>query len=654
MQLRERGVALIAALMATVVMAGIATLLVSRTINEINHSRDNAAIVQSLLLARAGANIGSALLQTEVQTRLSNIVTVTSSTTGRWSFGAGAGDQPTAASVTTALNPVAAQLQASVDTLLCSQVINLGGGSARLRLHFTATACGLPLPSDTRLPAGRFVEGLPRTGGGNPASEQTYAIPFVLVATGRLGADFQRNIVIQGEYRFRVGRSSFARYAYFTNIDVMQGGTQLWFTGDTLIDGPTHTNAHFSFFRNPWFGGEVTTAGCLTPATDGSRCNSATTPGGIFFGENRGNIVLDTAMAPNAQRPSYTNPSGTHAPSFTQGVDWRASFVPLPQNNQDQRAAARGTGRPDVGLFLQIPQRHCTNPRRQCNYPLHQLELRAGDANGNPPTRNAQGNWVPTATHQHIEVCWRNPAGVNICERYRFDANRVLQRLDTGRSPPQWVIEDSRPFNGVIFVPGEVERLRGPSRVTAANPDTAPPALASFAEITVAADDDIRITGDLRYESPPCSGRPVRHPTTGIVTPAVCNNLGARNVLGVFSQDGDVLVGNHATDPSLRAPNDVHVHAVLMSGQGVVQVERFNQGAARGDFVLLGGKIQNNRGAFGTFNSTTGAMLTGYNRIYTYDQRLRLGTAPPFFPTTGQDGVRSVIAFSFGQREQLY
>ncbi len=641
MQLRERGVALIAALIATVVMAGIATLLVSRTINEISHSRDNAAIVQSLLLARAGANVGAALLQTEVSGRLSSIVGITSSTTGRWSYGSCSGNQPqpTPASVAAALsgvNGVAAQLQASVDALLCPQVIDLGGGSARLRLHFTATACGEPLPSDTRLPAGRFVEGVPRVGHG-PAGLQTYAIPFALVATGRLGADFQRNIVIQGEYRFDVGRASFARYAYFTNIDVMQDGRELWFTGDTIIDGPTHTNAHFSFFRNPWFGGGVTTAGCLRPSADGQRCTGATRPGGIFFGVNGGQIVRDTAMRPDAQRPSYINRFGTHAPEFTRGVDWRADFIPLPQNAQDQRAAARGTGRPDAGLYFDDD--------------LHRLELWAADANGDPLTRNAQGDWVPAASFQYVRAC--EEAAAASCRLFRVDANRVLQeqvREPDGRV--RWVTQP-RPFNGMIYVEGRVDRLLGPSRATPANPATAPPAVASFAEITVATEDDIRITGDLRYESPPCAGRPVRNPN-GTVTPADCSNLGARNILGVFSQGGDVLIGNHATDASRRAPDNVHVHAVLMSGRGVIQVERFNQPAARGDFVLLGGMIQNNRGAFGTFNASTGRMLTGYNRIYTYDQRLRLGTAPPFFPTTGLDGVRSVIAFSFGQREQLY
>jgi hypothetical protein len=629
---RERGIALVTALIVMVVMAGITTLLVSRTINEMHHSRDNAAIVQSLLLARAGANIGSALLQTEVSSRLNNIVMATSSTTGRWSYGSGSGDQPTPASVTTALSNVAARLQAEVDTLLCPQVINPpgSGGSARLRLHFTATACGVPLPGDVRLPAGRFVEGVPRTGGGQ-AGLQTYAIPFVMVATGRLGADFQRNIVIQGEYRFQVGRTSFARYAYFTNIDAMQDGRDIWFTGDTLIDGPTHTNSHFRFFRNPWFGGEVTTAGCSNPSIDGQRCEGTTTPGGIFFGENRGRVIRDVNIRPDAQRPSYTNRFGTHAPNFTQGVDWRAPFVPLPQNAQDQRAAALGINRPDTGLFFDDD--------------LHQLELWAADANGNPLARDAQGNWTPAATHQYIRAC----EDVTDCRLFRIDANRVLQERN---QQGQWV-PAPRPFNGMIFVNGRVDRFLGPVRGSAADPETAPPALASFAEITVAAESSIRITGDLRYERPPCTGRPVRN-RDGTVTPADCNNLGVRNILGVFSQGGNVLVGNHATDASQRAPDHIHVHAALMSGRGVIQVERWNQGVPRGDFVLIGSKIQNHRGVFGTFNPSTGRMMTGYNRIYTYDQRLRLGVAPPFFPTTGLDGVRSVIAFSFGQREQLY
>ena len=157
-------------------------------------------------------------------------------------------------------------------------------------------------------------------------------------------------------------------------------------------------------------------------------------------------------MVPDQQRPSYTNRFGTHAPSFTAGVDWRAPFIALPQNAQDQRAAARGTGRPDTGLYFDDG--------------LHRLELWAADANGNPLTR-VGGNWVPEATFQYIRAC----EDATDCRLFRIDANRVLQERN---HRGQWVT-DPRPFNGVIYVDGRVDRFTGPSRGSAANPDTAPP-----------------------------------------------------------------------------------------------------------------------------------------------------------------------------------
>jgi len=69
---------------------------------------------------------------------------------------------------------------------------------------------------------------------------------------------------------------------------------------------------------------------------------------------------------------------------------------------------------------------------------------------------------------------------------------------------------------------------------------------------------------------------------------------------------------------------------------------------------LLGGIIEYFYGAFGMFDSRTGNPTSGYDRKFTYDQRMSLGVEPPFFPTVTQDGVRNVTLFSFGQREQVY
>ncbi|WP_253704780.1 HAD hydrolase family protein, partial [Thermus scotoductus] len=48
-------------------------------------------------------------------------------------------------------------------------------------------------------------------------------------------------------------------------------------------------------------------------------------------------------------------------------------------------------------------------------------------------------------------------------------------------------------FNGVIFATGRIHSLQGPQRTNATDPATAPPALAEFAQITVAAREAIRL-----------------------------------------------------------------------------------------------------------------------------------------------------------------
>src|SRR5690606_40917049 len=82
---------------------------------------------------------------------------------------------------------------------------------------------------------------------------------------------------LQGEYRFTGGRLPLGQLAVVTNVHKSNaGGSAVWFTDRTLFDGPVHTNEYFRFYRNPWFGHKVTTAGCpenqrgtqVNPSTD--------------------------------------------------------------------------------------------------------------------------------------------------------------------------------------------------------------------------------------------------------------------------------------------------------------------------------------------------------------------------------------------------
>ncbi len=649
--LRQRGVAMLYALLLMVVIMGVATLMFARTIGEVQHSADDAGIVQSLMLARGAANLGGSLLQGPVKNDLATIIKAQSTITGRWAFGSGLGDYPTPQSVNQALvtdsGSVADQLQTSIDTSLCTggapsaprEVNPSGGGAAAVVIFVTgSSACG-SLPSGVDLPAAHFVDGQPRQGTSN--DKQTYAIPFVLVAQGTIGK-YKRNVVAQGEYRFTVGRQSFATYALFTNKHTTASGGDVWFTENTLFDGPVHTNQYFRFYHNPWFGGEVTSAGCSNPSS--SSC-SQDRPGAEFYS-------LGFKSYPG-QNPSYnTRRYGVQAPELTQGVNWTSPYVALPPNQDSQKTAAQ-----NGGLYL--------------GGDASKVKMWAADSSGAPLTQSGS-SWSGPATYQYIQTCnqvaghyerqgrhwvWVPPSGG--CTTYRYDSSMNLQ-VDDGSgswstySDPTTGAQ-AAPFNGVVYVDGSIDRVTGPDRVGSnqSDPDTAPPALTSFAQVTLASANSMTVTGDLKYEDPPCTGELGRD-SSGNVTTANCNNLNAQNVLGLYAQNGDVLIGNNNSDSTLNAPENVRIDGVLMSATGVVGVQSYDSGSVRGDVHLLGGVIENNYGAFGTFDPSTGQNATGYSRKFTYDQRMAQGLAPPYFPTVGGDELKNVVLFSYGQREQVY
>lgn len=643
---REQGLALIITLLTMVVVAGIGTLLFTRTVNEIRHSGDDAAIVQTLLLARGGANMGGALLTSDIRDQLNEIIKVRSSTTTCWSFGSGSctAAAPTSTSVVddlTGTNSVASQLQTRIDSVLCdADATTLGAGSeVRIRVFVTANSCGEALPAGVTLPSGRFVFGRPRP------ENQDYAIPFVMVSEATLGT-FKRNVVMQGEYRFTVGRVTFAQYALFTNVHQGEGGDDVWFNDRTLFDGPVHTNEYFRFSNDPWFGHQVTSAGCPTNRR-GTRLNPSTgvyeeycksaTYGAYFYDRS---TTLRTGLGPN---PAY----GGHAPILSGGVDWQAEYIPLPTNSFVQSEEARNAGI-HFGEGVDVSS----------------LKFWAATSTGAELTCDAStGACSPAAVWQYIEavvpVCtrtWSNGSCRDWGEgtvTYRFGSDGVLYQKGSSNT---WAIAKNAyganitNFNGVVYADGNVSRLGGPVRKTANNPKTAAPAIAAFAQMTLVANGNLVITRDIKYEDPPCSTTPVRE-KNNTVTPATCTNLEALNVFGIYTQKDNIEIGTSRTTAD-NAPDDVTIHGVLMSSTGVVTVQSYNTGSPRGSVNLVGGIIENRYGAFGTFSGKTAK--TGYGRTFTYDPRMYSTVSPPYFPTIGLDKVKGVMVYSFGQREQVY
>jgi hypothetical protein len=169
--------------------------------------------------------------------------------------------------------------------------------------------------------------------------------------------------------------------------------------------------------------------------------------------------------------------------------------------------------------------------------------------------------------------------------------------------------------NGMFYVDGSVTGLAG--------------TLEKDTQVTVAATNDVTITGNLVYEnySPASGGNPP-------------SAEGATNLMGIISWNKNIHIGT-------SAPDDVNIHATLMapstaSGYGQILVDDAgsttlgsypNTSPPRGNATVLGGLIMNQYGAFGTISA---GKYTGYARNYIYDKRMAQGMAPPYFPTTGK------------------
>lgn len=91
------------------------------------------------------------------------------------------------------------------------------------------------------------------------------------------------------------------------------------------------------------------------------------------------------------------------------------------------------------------------------------------------------------------------------------------------------------------------------------------------------------------------------------------------------------LVASNSIKVASDAPNNMEIHATIMSFNDSFSVENYNSGSSKGTLTIWGGIIQQYRGAVGTFNSKTGAQLTGYVKNYHYDDRVT-AQPPPVFP----------------------
>ena len=134
--------------------------------------------------------------------------------------------------------------------------------------------------------------------------------------------------------------------------------------------------------------------------------------------------------------------------------------------------------------------------------------------------------------------------------------------------------------------------------------------------LTVAAENDVVMIGDLRYD----------------------DGLGGDDLLGlvannfvevyhpVRSNGSDLTSGTNA--PSWGSNGEPDLYAAMLSVNHSIYVQNHDRGSPRGDLNIYGVLAQQFRGVVGTFNSS--GQATGYLKNYNYDTRLQYQSPPHF------------------------
>jgi hypothetical protein len=134
----------------------------------------------------------------------------------------------------------------------------------------------------------------------------------------------------------------------------------------------------------------------------------------------------------------------------------------------------------------------------------------------------------------------------------------------------------------------------------------------STKSITIAADNDVIIDGDLRRSG-------------DVVIGLIANNF--VRVFHPVTFDSDNDCQGNASSPSPGTLNNVTIDAAILALSHSFIVDNYYCGAKLGNLTVNGAIAQKFRGPVGT---TGGGGGTGYTKAYTYDDRLRYREPPNF------------------------
>ena len=423
-----------------------------------------------------------------------------------------------------------------------------------------------------------------------------------------------------------VNLPTFARNFVFRDVTESLEGDQLYFAGGESFGGPVHTNGTPGFYKKDG----------VTPVftDDFSSCAR----GGSFSGYSDQTDVQNTFQG--------------SSPQF--GVD---PCISLPRNSNNQKRASFGG---DASNTDPVADQELFDRFRPAYINSNDPNAYNGVyySQGDYRERNKANSWLGgmyiRGDVDQLKLSTTNGRQV-ISLKQGSTTTTFTENTDGTWTvvPPSTGKRLTGTFNGMIYVEGDINDMRGDGSTTA---DLAPKS-----KLMVTSTGRVLLKDDITYVDMPDPDRPESEVNAALATVK-------DNVLGIYSSGEKCEPVNRSTSGcgSILADGadgkDLNIHASLMAtkeisrtanrrGEGfgavrndknigqVTQRDADNKKVKRkAQIKLFGGVIEKQSQTVGDTKDK------GYARNYKYDKRFKSGFAPPFFPEQAEGGESAVIA----------
>jgi Tfp pilus assembly protein PilX len=603
---RERGVALITALVLLLLLSGLVTAMVYSLRSDLMMNGYYRNFRGSFYAADSGLNV----VREDFNNKLDAMVQAVSGTLALNTAPLAATDGG-AATVKSYINSTYGSSYTLAGTGASSTAANSWPES--FSIDATQTVFNLA-PNGCSLTGGTGGTGAPGTCAapiGNP-TQYTYIYNYQLTSIGTSQNNEKTTLTDEGQLKFVINltpngttttNTSFAAWGMFIDQQSICNGSTLV---PGTINGPVFTNGSWNF--------GVSSTKYVFTDTVGSAGGQA----GYDFGSSGGSC---DQVAGNSDSQGGT----TIAPTFQKGFKLGQNTIPLPTDSLNQeQAVIDGLGRSSGAVTnstLNLNVKDVTGTAYPTGGASSGVYL-PYSVNPNPPHNNiftGGGIYVEGSADIKLQL-----GATSTQQVYKITqgGNVTTITVDTSGSGTTTISDSSHaaitisgiPMNNnaspatpgtSLYVDGAVTSLTGPGEGVASIQDGS--------ALTITANGNIAITGDLIYKTSPVDS------SDNLVSGAAS----MKQVLGIFTANGDIQLNDTQKNSGGSYDGNLEIDASIATIASGGTGGLVNTGSSLNYLKIVGGRIQNN---IKNINAST--------RDVFFDKRFAGSFAPPFFPST--------------------